>query len=169
VLAVWLIRPRKLWTEPWTTPVDTIGLNLRSRRRCQELELGKLWGRSGAFAHENAQTGGVGGKVLDHVRDRAALEGVGEMIERAIEHLLREGGHGLLEACGHGVSEIHQNGLENPGGPELHAHTVLRAGPEVGQAEQALDRVKSILQAPALPVQDDGIEHRQTRRVPLIG
>ena len=103
-----------------------------------------MGGRAGAFTQENAQAGSVGGTVVDEVGGRAPLEGAGEMIEAAIDHFQGEGRHRLVEASGHGVGEVDPHGIQEPGGPQLDQHAVLRAGPRNGQAKQAFDGIEGI-------------------------
>ena len=79
--------------------------------------------------------------ILDDIVGRAALIGAGEEVQAAVDHLQRERREGLVEFLGHGVGQLDQDGVEQPGRPELQLDAVGGTDPEVGQTQQAFDHV----------------------------
>ena len=126
-------------TWPCAMSLKVIAYKLRVSRKGQG-ELGEA--REGRVAlrcrFEDAQGDGIGGQVLRHIGRLAPLERIGEEVQAAVDHLHREGGEGTVQDLGDGVGEVDQDGIEDPGGPELQLDAVLRADPEVGQARSRL-------------------------------
>ncbi len=122
-----------------------------------------MGGDAGTFAHENAQARGVGGKVVNHIGGGAALDGAGDLIQTATDHLKRERRRQLVQASGHRVEEVAEHGIQAPGSPRLNQYAILRAGPQVGEAKQTFDRIECIFNTPALPIEPDRVGHRQAQ------
>lgn len=114
-------------------------LGIRDGSQMAPIEQGLGRGR-GSFAFEDAEPVGILGKIDDQVGGLALVRGLGQVIEGAVDHLNGERGDRFVEFLGDGVGEINQDGVEQPGRPELHFNGVLGATPEEGQPQEAFDQ-----------------------------
>jgi hypothetical protein len=120
------------------------------------------------FTFDDAQQFGVGGQGRDELFGLAALVRLGEEIQAAIDHLHGDGCKRLIERFSHTVSEIHQNGIQQPGGPDFNLDSLLGATPKTGKAQQAFDDGVCILNPPALPIQGHPVGGGQAIDIQLI-
>jgi len=79
-----------------------------------------------------------------------------------------------LIACGKcrcSVGQVEQDGIQQPGRPELQLERVIGTAPQIGQAEQSFDQGVGVFNAPALPryAQGDDVGGGQGRHVQFIG
>ena len=80
------------------------------------------------------------------------MVGLGEEVQAAVDHLHGNSSERLIEGLGYGISQVNQDGIQQPGGPQLELDTILRTDPEAGHAQQAFDDGVGVFDAPALPV-----------------
>lgn len=113
------------------------------------------------LAFDDAEQLGVGRKVGDDVFGLAAVVGLGEEVQAAIDHFNGDGRERLIEGLGDAVGEIDEDGVEQPSGPDLDLDDILCSTPEIGQPQQAFDDGIGILDPPALPIQGHQVGRRQ--------
>lgn len=89
------------------------------------------------FAFENPKPGRVVRQIDAWVGGFPPMMGLGEKVHAAVDHLQRDRREGLIQFFGYGVRQVDQDGIQQPGGPQLKLDTVLGADPEVGQAHSA--------------------------------
>ena len=65
-----------------------------------------------------------------------------EVIEPSVEHLQRYVLKRHTDFIGHGISEVNENGIKEPSGPDLQLDAVESTGPAITQSQQALDSEK---------------------------
>ena len=107
---------------------------------------------SGRFPRtlEDAEFLGMGRQVGDDIGGFTPVVCLSKEIKAAIDHFQGDLGHGPLQGFGHGIGQVDQHGIEQPGGPQLHFHSVLRAAPEIGQPQPAIDDRISVFDIPSL-------------------
>jgi len=74
----------------------------------------------------------------------------------------------LVEAFGHGIGQVDQDSIQQPGGPPWQRNTIVRTDPEVGQTPQPFDDVVGIFDPPTLPIQGYRVEYRQALAVQFV-
>lgn len=87
------------------------------------------------------------------------------MVEATKDHLQRDSLKRLLQGLGHLIAQINHHAVEQPRHPHLKGDRIVRATIEVGQAQQAFDQTKGILDAPPAPVQLGYILPREHLRI----
>jgi hypothetical protein len=97
-----------------------------------------------ALAFDDAQVDGLGRQIRDEITGLPALGGAHEEVQAAVDPLQRERREGLGQVLSERIGQSDQHGLEQPGGPQLEVHPVLRADPEVGHAQEPLDPVVAV-------------------------
>jgi hypothetical protein len=122
-----------------------------------------------AFALENAKELGARGERSDRIGLLAAMDGPGEEGDAAVGHLEGEIDKGAPEGVGDGIGEVDQDGVEQPGDPELELDAVGRVDPEVSQPEQPLDAREGLLDSPPAGVEGHDLVSRETLGVELVG
>ena len=115
-----------------------------------------------SFTLDHAEPSRVVGQIDDWVVSLATMVRPGKVVDAAVDHLKRERRERLVQFFSHGISQVNQDDIQQPGRPQLELDAVLRTNPEVGQAQQAFRDVVCIFDPPALPIQ--GHEWRMCTR-----
>ncbi len=121
------------------------------------------------FALENAQPFRIVSQVSDGVSRFSPMIGSGEVVEAPINHFHRNRCKRLVELFSHRIGQINQDRIQQPGSPQLKLDAILRADPEVSQAQQPFDNVIGVFNSPALPIQGDHIGCWQALCIQFIG
>lgn len=102
-----------------------------------------------SFLFNQGQGLGLASEIFNGVISLTFVPRLGEMIQAAENHLQGDVLKGPVQGISHGSGQVNQEGVEQPGGPDLHLNAVARTGVKISQAPQSFDDVKSILDAPA--------------------
>src|SRR4030067_1159022 len=102
---------------------------------------------------ENAIEFGFLRQESDRVRSSTQFFLLGKVVQALEDHLHRNIFEWAVQSFRNAVSQIYQDGVEQPGGPNLHLHPIDRTDPKVSQPQLAFSDVESILNAPSLLVQ----------------
>lgn len=105
-----------------------IGHKLRSAGICQVEHLTR-GAPVLALAYDDTKPDRVGGDVSDRIGGFAALIGLPEIVQTAVDHLHREVGEGPVEYFGDRVGQVHQHDIEYLGRPHPTFDAVLGANP----------------------------------------
>ena len=76
------------------------------------------------LAFKHTQPCRVVGQVGNRVTGFASMVRLGEVVEAAIDHLQGKRRERLVESFGHGIGQVDQDGMQQPGGPQLKLDAV---------------------------------------------
>jgi hypothetical protein len=122
-----------------------------------------------SFLFYQRQGFGLASEILNGVIGLAFVPRLGEMIQAPKNHLQRDVLKRLVQRVGHGVGQVDQKSVEQPGGPNLHLDAVDRTGVKISQTQQAFDHIEGVFDTPTLIVEGDDTGGWQTFRVQDVG
>ena len=122
-----------------------------------------------AGSFNNAQLVGLVGQIADRIGGRVLGGRLGYKIQPPVDHFWGNVGERPRQGLGHGVGQVDQHRVQQPGGPDLHFDGIFGAAVEIRQPQQALDDGAGVFHPPALAIQGHDIEGGQAGHLQGIG